>query len=54
LNQGIDKPVLFYFLKTDPITAKDKSVEFRFTMGSLDLKKKFIVKDMEYRAKLDL
>jgi hypothetical protein len=54
LNQGVDGRILFYFPKTDPITAKDKTVDFRIDMGSMDLKNKFVVKDMEYQEKLDL
>lgn len=54
LNQGADGRILFYFPKTEPITAKDKSVEFRIAMESMDLRKKFTLKDMEYKEKLDL
>jgi hypothetical protein len=54
LNQGADGRILFYFPKTEPITAKDKSVEFRIAMESMDLHKKFTLKDMEYKEKLDL
>ncbi len=54
VNQGADGRILFYFPKTNPITATDKSVEFRIAMKSMDLRKKFTVKDMEYQEKLDL
>jgi hypothetical protein len=54
VNQGADGRILFYFPKTQPITAKDKSVEFRIAMESMDLRKKFTLKDMEFKEKLDL
>ncbi len=54
VNQGADGRILFYFPKKDPITAKDKSVEFRIAMESMDLRKKFTLKEMEYQDKLDL
>ena len=54
VNQGADGRILFYFAKTEPITTKDKTVEFRIAMESMDLRKKFTLKDMEYKDKLDL
>jgi hypothetical protein len=54
LNQGLDGRILFYFSKADPITAQDKSVELHVAMGSMELRKKFILKEMEYQDKLDL
>ncbi len=54
MNQGADGRILFYFAKTDPITAKDKTVEFRISLGSMDLRRKFVVKDMEYQGKLEI
>ena len=54
VDQGADGRILFYFAKTEPITVKDKAVEFRIAMQSMDLRKKFVPKDMEYKEKLEL
>lgn len=54
IDQGADGRILFYFAKTEPITVKDKAVEFRIAMQSMDLRKRFVLKDMEYKEKLDL
>ncbi len=54
VNQGTDGRILFYFPKAEPITVEDKSVEFRIAMESMDLRKKFTLKDMEFKDKLDL
>ena len=54
LNQGRDGRAIFYFDKSEPITAQDKDVEFRITSDRMEIRKKFSTKDMEYRGKLDL
>jgi hypothetical protein len=54
LNQGRDGRAIFHFDKSEPITAKDKDVEFRITGDRLDLRKKFVLKDMQYDGKLQL
>jgi hypothetical protein len=54
LNQGADGRILLYFPKADPITAGEKTVEFRLTAGRTEIRKKFTLKDMEYHGKLEL
>lgn len=54
LNQGADGRILFYFPKNDPITTREKMVEFRLTAGHTEIKKKFDLKDMQYHGKLEL
>ena len=54
LDQGKDGRMLLHFPKSDPIKASDKSVEFRLVMGHSELRKKFPLKEMEYRGKLAL
>jgi hypothetical protein len=54
LDQGKDGRMLIYFPKTDPIKASDKSVEFRLAMTKGELRKKFPLKEMEYRGQLEL
>lgn len=54
LNQGADGRILLYFPKTDPITPGEKTVEFRLVAGRTEIRKKFTLKDMEYKGKLEL
>jgi hypothetical protein len=54
LNQGPDGRMLIHFSKSDPITLREKSVEFRLGTGRTQLQKKFTLKDMEYQGKLEL
>jgi hypothetical protein len=50
-DQGFDGRMLIHFPKADPITAADKTVEFRLMMGKNELRKKFELKEMEYQGK---
>lgn len=54
LDQGADGRMLIHFSKSDPISASDKTVEFRLAIGRKELQKKFLLKDMEYQGKLQL
>jgi len=54
LDQGKDGRMLIHFPKSDPIKASDKSVEFRLAIEHAELRKKFPLKEMEYRGKLEL
>lgn len=54
LDQGKDGRMLIHFMKTDPIKASDKTAEFRLAMDHAELRKKFPLKEMEYRGKLEL
>jgi len=54
LDQGKDGRMLLHFPKSDPIKASEKSVEFRLVMVHAELRKKFPLKEMEYRGKLEL
>jgi hypothetical protein len=54
LNQGADGRILFYFPKAEPITLGDKTVEFRLIAGRTEIRKKFPLKEMEYKGKLEL
>jgi hypothetical protein len=53
-DQGFDGRMLLHFPKSDPITAADKSVEFRLGLIKGELRKKFELKEMEYQGKLEL
>jgi hypothetical protein len=46
--------VVFAFPKTDAILVEDKDVEFVTKLGQFDVKKKFNLKDMVFRGKLEL
>lgn len=54
LDQGKDGRMLLHFPKSDPIKPSDKNVEFRLVMVHSEIRKKFPLKEMEYRGKLDL
>jgi hypothetical protein len=45
---------LFYFSRLDPITPANKEITFSTKMGPLDIKVKFLLKDMMYKGKLEL
>jgi hypothetical protein len=46
--------VIFLFPKRQMITAEDKEVEVVLLLGQIELKRKFNLKDMVYKGKLDL
>ncbi len=46
--------VYLVFPKTDVISEDDKDVEFRMTMGRIQVKEKFTLKDMHFSGKLEL
>ena len=46
--------VLFHFAQQPPITAEDKQVEFVSSLGRVELRAKFNLKEMVYNGKLDL
>lgn len=46
--------LLFAFPKTDPITLDEKEVELVTKLGTFDVKRKFPLKDMVFRGKLEL
>ncbi len=54
MNQGTDGRILLHFAKTDPITLGDKDVELRVSVGRLELRKKFNLKEMEFQGRLEL
>ena len=54
LNQGRDARAVFHFEKSEPITLKDKDAEFRIASDRMEIRKKFALKDMEYKGKLEL
>jgi hypothetical protein len=45
---------LFYFSRFDPITPANKEITFTTKMGPLEIKVKFLLKDMMYKGKLEL
>ncbi len=45
---------LFYFSRFDPITPANKEITFTTKMGPLEIKVKFLLKDMLYKGKLEL
>ncbi len=51
-TQSVD--IIFAFSKTDPITADDKDIEVVLKLGQIEAKKKFNLKDMVYKGKLEL
>ena len=54
LDQGKDGRTVFHFPKSDPITSREKSVEFRITTAGTKIQKKFVLKEMEYGGRLEL
>jgi len=54
-ESGADGTLLFYFPNdADPISLDDKEVVFRTKLGPLELKARFVPKEMRYRGKLTL
>ena len=50
-----DGTLLFYFPNdADPISLDDKEVVFRTKLGTLELKVRFVPKEMRYRGRLTL
>jgi hypothetical protein len=45
---------LFYFSRLEPITAANKEISFSTRIGPLEMKARFLLKDMMYRGKLEL
>ncbi|HEY3441548.1 MAG TPA: hypothetical protein VGK29_12375 [Paludibaculum sp.] len=45
---------IFHFAKTHPIELEDKDVEFATKRGTMEIRKKFKLKDMVYQGKLAL
>ena len=54
LNQGRDARAVFYFDKSEPVTVHDKDAEFRITGERMEIRKKFALKEMEFRGSLEL
>jgi hypothetical protein len=54
LNQGRDGRAIFHFVRPDSITRHDKDADFRVTGDRMEIRRKFALKDMEYRGKLEL
>lgn len=54
LDQGRDARTVFHFEKSEPVTLHDKDPEFRIATSSMEIKKKFPLKDMQYRGNLQL
>jgi hypothetical protein len=46
--------LVFAFPRTDPIALDDKDVEFVTALGSIEIKKKFSLKDLVYNGELEL
>ena len=51
---GATLTLVFAFPRTDPITLDDKEVEFVTTIGTLEIKKKFTLKDLVFNGELEL
>jgi hypothetical protein len=51
-TQSID--VFFLFPRTNPITLEDKEVEVDLKLGTMEVKRKFNLKDLVYNGKLEL
>ena len=51
-TQSVD--VIFAFPRTDRITADDKEIEVFLKLGQLEVKRKFSLKDMVFKTKLEL
>ena len=46
--------LIFAFPRTDPITLDDKDIEFVTTIGTVEIKKKFTLKDLVFDGQLEL
>lgn len=51
---GATLTMVFAFPRTDPITLDDKDVEFVTTIGTIEIKKKFNLKDLVFNGQLEL
>ncbi len=51
---GATLTLVFAFPRTDPITLDDKDVEFVTTLGTIEIKKKFNLKDLVFNGELEL
>jgi hypothetical protein len=50
-----ERPTLIFFRRDlEPITADRREVAFERKIGALEVKRKFTVRDMMYRGKLEL
>ena len=49
-----DQTVVFHFPKKDPIVPTDKHVEFQLFVKKIHLNKKFDLKEMQFRGRLEL
>lgn len=53
-SRGRTVDVMILFPRTNPITVDDKEVEVILKLGSVEIGKKFPLKDMVYKGKLEL
>jgi hypothetical protein len=53
-RQGNAATLILFFPRTNSITVEDNEVEFAFKLNSLNVKKKFKLKDMMFDGKLEL
>ena len=53
-QDGATLTMIFGFPRTDPITLDDKDVEFVTTIGTIEIKKKFALKDLVFNGQLEL
>jgi hypothetical protein len=51
---GATLTLIFAFPRTDPITLDDRDVEFVTTIGTIEIKKKFTLKDLVVNGQLEL
>ena len=52
--QTPDGPMTVFLFPRDPITAEDKEVQFETAMGPMEVRTRFVLKDMAYQGKLEL
>ena len=51
---GATLTMIFAFPRTNPITLEDKEVEFVTTLGTIEIKKKFNLKELVFNGELEL
>jgi hypothetical protein len=51
---GATLTLIFAFPRTDPITLADRDVEFVTAIGTIEIKKKFALKDLVFNGELEL
>jgi hypothetical protein len=51
---GATLTMIFGFPRTDPIRLDDKDVEFVTTIGTIEIKKKFTLRDLVFNGQLEL